>query len=183
MSILFSHKRQIGSVGSSNGGFTLVEMIVAVAIFATVVLIAVGALLSIIDANKKANSLRVVMENLNFAVESIARDIRMGNGYSCGGTGDCSQLSTLAFSDQNGESVSYSLSNNALVRTSGGSSITVTSPEVIIQSVRFSVTGSGEGDGVQPRVLITIRGYADAQGRTRSSFSIQTSVSQRDSDS
>jgi prepilin-type N-terminal cleavage/methylation domain-containing protein len=182
--MFLSAQRHCGTSRPLTGrGFTLVEMIVSVAIFATVVLIAVGALLSIIDANKKANSLRVVMENLNFAVESIARDIRTGSQYSCGGLGDCSGGSSLTFTDQNGIAVAYILSNGAIVRTMSGKSIAVTSPEVVIEGMTFSVTGSATHDGVQPRVLITIHGYAGSQGRTQSSFSLQTSVSQRNTDS
>ena len=165
-------------------GFTLIEMIVSVAIFSTVVLIAIGALLSIIAANRKANSLRVVMENLNFAVESIARDVRTGDGYECGGTGgDCSGADDISFEDQNGNAVTYYLSGNTILRTTATGTITMTSPSVVIEDVNFSVEGSDAGDGIQPRVLMTIQGYAGEDDRTRSAFSIQTSISQRDTDS
>jgi prepilin-type N-terminal cleavage/methylation domain-containing protein len=164
-------------------GFTLIEMIVSIAIFSTVVLVAVGALLSIISANRKANALRVVMENLNFAVESVARDIRTGNEYSCGGTGDCSGAHTLSFLDQDGNSAIYSFSDSSLIRTNDSGSMSITSPAVIIENVTFSVVGSSPGDELQPRVLMTIEGYAGYQGSTKSAFSIQTTISQRDSDS
>ncbi|NTV22451.1 MAG: prepilin-type N-terminal cleavage/methylation domain-containing protein [Candidatus Yonathbacteria bacterium] len=174
---------KINSHTRPQGGFTLVEMIVAVAIFATVVLVAVGALLSIIDANRKANALRVVMENLNFAMESIARDVRTGDTYSCSGLGDCSGGDSLSFKDQDDLPVSYTLSNHVLLRVAGGESIAVTSPSVYVEDVSFSVTGSSSGDGIQPRVLMTIVGYAGSFGKNRSSFSLQTTISQRDTDS
>jgi prepilin-type N-terminal cleavage/methylation domain-containing protein len=165
-------------------GFTLVEMIVAVAIFATVVLIAVGALLSIVSANRKANELRVVMENLNFAIESIARDIRTGEDYGCTGvSGDCSASSRLTFIDQSGALVEYQFQGSAIKRNIEGKSVPVTSSEVVIEDVRFYVTGaSPSGDSRQPRVLMVIKGLAGIEGRNETRFNLQTTVSQRDSD-
>jgi len=67
----------------SGAGFTLIEIIVSIGIFSTVMLIGVGALLSVNDANRKARALRVVMDNINFAVEDMARKIRIGDEFLC----------------------------------------------------------------------------------------------------
>src|SRR3989344_8318173 len=78
---------------SGKGGFTLIEMIVSIALFAVVMTVAVGALLSLTGANKKAQALQSVMNNLNISVDSMVRNIRMGREYNCGGgsgTADCS---------------------------------------------------------------------------------------------
>jgi len=64
-------------------GFTLIEIIISLAIFAVVALIAVGALLKVIDANKKAQSLKSAINNINFAFDDISRDIRTGTRYVC----------------------------------------------------------------------------------------------------
>src|SRR3989338_9484397 len=72
---------------SGKGGFTLIEMIVSIALFAVVMTVAVGALLSLTGANKKAQALQSVMNNLNISVDSMVRNIRMGRDYECvGGT-------------------------------------------------------------------------------------------------
>jgi prepilin-type N-terminal cleavage/methylation domain-containing protein len=68
-------------------GFTLVEMIVAVGLFAIVMLICVAALLSLVDANKKAQALQSVMNNLNVAIDGMVRSVRMGTDYHCGASG------------------------------------------------------------------------------------------------
>ncbi len=165
-------------------GFTLVEMIVSVAIFATVVLIAVGALLSIIDVNRKANELRVVMENLNFAVESIARDVRTGTDYGCATIpGNCDDGSELYFIDQGGDDVRYALTGTAITRRveSGGDVIPVTSSEIIIEGLHFWVRGVGP-DQKQPRVLMTVQGMAGVEGKNETRFSLQTTISQRDTE-
>lgn len=64
-------------------GFTLVEMIVALGIFSIVAVVALGALVKIISANKKAQTLQASITNLNFALESMSREMRVGTNYYC----------------------------------------------------------------------------------------------------
>ncbi len=64
-------------------GFTLVEMVVSLGIFALVAVIAIGALLKIVDANKKAHSLQTTINDLNFALDAMTRELRVGSGYFC----------------------------------------------------------------------------------------------------
>ncbi|MDQ5893200.1 MAG: hypothetical protein QG640_211 [Patescibacteria group bacterium] len=67
---------------SQQKGFTLVEMIVSLAIFTIVAVVAVGALLKITDANRKGQSLKTAINNLNFALESMSREMRVGVNYA-----------------------------------------------------------------------------------------------------
>jgi prepilin-type N-terminal cleavage/methylation domain-containing protein len=64
-------------------GFTLIEMLVSVGLFSIVMLVAVAAILSIIGTNKKAQGINNVANNLNFAVESMVRDMKTGFLYKC----------------------------------------------------------------------------------------------------
>jgi prepilin-type N-terminal cleavage/methylation domain-containing protein len=64
-------------------GFTLVEMIVAVGLFAIVMMIVVSVVLSIISGNRKAQAINSVVNNLNFAIESMVRDMKTGYDYRC----------------------------------------------------------------------------------------------------
>ncbi len=64
-------------------GFTLIEMIVSLAIFSIVAVVALGALTKIISANKKAQALQAAFTNLNFALESMSRELRVGANYRC----------------------------------------------------------------------------------------------------
>ena len=68
-------------------GFTLIELMVSVTIFIVVMVISLGALLSISAAERKAEALKTVMNNLNFGLESMARTIRTGITYHCGSGG------------------------------------------------------------------------------------------------
>ena len=64
-------------------GFTLIEMMVSISIFAIVAVVAIGALLKIVDANKKAQSLETSINNLNFILDSMTREMRVGSKYNC----------------------------------------------------------------------------------------------------
>lgn len=64
-------------------GFTLIEMIVSLAVFSIVITISVGALLVLISTNQQLQNEQSVMTNLSFALDSMAREIRTGTHYFC----------------------------------------------------------------------------------------------------
>ncbi len=63
---------------SQKKGFTLVEMIVSLAVFMVVAVIAVGALLKITDANRKSQALKTAINNINYALDAMSREMRTG---------------------------------------------------------------------------------------------------------
>ncbi|NCT02183.1 type II secretion system protein [Candidatus Parcubacteria bacterium] len=67
-------------------GFTLIEMIVALAVFSVVVTMSMGALLTLVGTNQQLQAEQSVMTNLSFALDSMTREIRTGIRYYCGGT-------------------------------------------------------------------------------------------------
>jgi len=67
----------------SQSGFTLIEMIVSLALFSVVVTISVGALLVLIASNQRFQNEQSVMTNLSFALDSMTREIRTGTNYYC----------------------------------------------------------------------------------------------------
>ncbi|MDE2071540.1 MAG: prepilin-type N-terminal cleavage/methylation domain-containing protein [Patescibacteria group bacterium] len=143
-------------------GFTLIEMLVSVAIFAFVVVIALGALLAISASDRKAESLKAVINNLNFSLDSMSRSIRTGYNYHCGsfGGGDCQSGSNFfAYTAADGTQVAYQLvsgSGNATVCGQTGSNIgcivrstdggaswqPLTAPEVVVNDYSTSVPAS-----------------------------------------
>lgn len=64
-------------------GFTLIEMIVSLAIFAIVVTTSVGALLVLISTNQQLQAEQTVITNLSFALDTMTREIRTGYNYNC----------------------------------------------------------------------------------------------------
>jgi len=186
-------------------GFTLIELMVSVAIFAVVMVIALGALLSISAANRKAETIASVMNNLNFAIESMTRNIRTGVDYHCGSStgGDCTGGSDLfKFTAANGLETVYKFDNSALCQqtsatvgcivrsTDGGTTYApITAPEVVITNVSagtggltFYLRGSSlgsTGDNTQPNVVITVTGYVQTSPTQTAQFALQTSATQR----
>ncbi|MBI5140303.1 MAG: prepilin-type N-terminal cleavage/methylation domain-containing protein [Candidatus Vogelbacteria bacterium] len=64
-------------------GFTLIEIMVSISIFTVVMMITIGALLVLNDGSRKAQALRTVIDNLNFAVEDMNRKVSTGDTYHC----------------------------------------------------------------------------------------------------
>ncbi|MCK4386988.1 MAG: type II secretion system protein [Candidatus Pacebacteria bacterium] len=200
MKFLRTKKREKGIGENKNKyltGFTLVEMITALAIFSVVMLVAMGALLSVLNANKQTQATQTAVNNLSLAMEMMSREIRTGYSYHCGSVGVFTQTQDcptgenfIAFEPYNGNSafsgdqVIFKLENNQIKEsTDGGSSfLSLTSPELVVENLRFCVVGSDITDDLQPKVLLTVYGYVDKGSvgdKGKSYFNLQTTVSQR----
>lgn len=64
-------------------GFTLVELLVTMAIFITVITIATGALFSAQAINVRLEQTQIILDEMNVAVEVMVRDIRYGTTFYC----------------------------------------------------------------------------------------------------
>ncbi len=190
-------------------GFTLIELMVSVAIFSIVMVIALGALLSIVNADRKANAMAAAMNNVNFSVESMTRSIRTGYNYHCGSAagGDCTSGnggSYFAFSAADGRFVEYrydttitGCSNGCISRQTTKSGIPsgfipITASDIRISDLRFYLigycssagrTGADNGTSCTADTLqpkVSLLIFGSAQvSGATTTFSIQTSVTQR----
>ena len=182
-------------------GFTLVEMMVSLGIFTMVLSVSVGALLSMVSSNRKTQSLRSAMDNLNLAMEEMSRNITQGREYHCGASDvivpntikderECPSGENffLAIEDHAGDisddtdQFVYKLdpTTGRLQKSinSGQNFKNVTAPSIHIDHLMFYVFDKDTPDEV-PRVVITIGGTAGTKENTQSSFNIQTTVTQR----
>src|SRR4030042_6418213 len=71
-------------------GFTLIELLVAIFIFSLITVAIVSVFVSTVTAYGKAKAIKTVKENAEFAMASIAKDVRMGKveNYYKVGTGN-----------------------------------------------------------------------------------------------
>lgn len=174
---------------SSKKGFTLIEIIVAVSIFAIVMSMSLTAILGVFDANRKAKSMKTVITNLNLAIDSMSRELRYGKNYHCGTTGTLTSPQNCAggdnfitFLNSDGTQVAYQQNGTALEKQTGsGSFLTLTSPDTLIDSLTFYTLGAGTADTLQPKVVIRIKGHASTT-KERTDFTIETMASQRSPD-
>jgi len=135
-------------------------------IFSVVMTVALGALLAMSHSDGRAEALKQVVNNLNFALDSMSRTIRTGYNYHCGTSGsdlstpgpqDCSSgagSSYFAFKAADGTLVAYCLTQGQLMRqriNSGSLSTNcadtssfspLTSTDVSLDSLQFIVQGS-----------------------------------------
>lgn len=99
-----------------NKGFTLVELMVAVAVFSIVMVVAMSALLNVIDANNKARAIKTAINNVSFALEGISKDMRVGSNYLCGDIGILSRKDLTGQNcDNSGTYIGYRSSRAQLV--------------------------------------------------------------------
>ncbi|MFA6077413.1 MAG: type II secretion system protein [Candidatus Paceibacterota bacterium] len=178
-------------------GFTLIELMVATSLFVVVATVSVMALITVKDANAKAQTKRNVLDNLNFAVENMARNLRVGKNYSCDSDvvilpgRDCNDGTEITFTDYQGDHVTYSLSADANPRImkkvigvtnpgrTNAEALPITSPDIQIESLRFIVRGAGATGVPQPFAVIFVEGVAKPGTKLETRFKIQTSASQR----
>jgi prepilin-type N-terminal cleavage/methylation domain-containing protein len=196
-------------------GFTLVEMMVAIAVFSLVMVAAMSALLNVIDANAKARAIKSAINNISFALDGISKDMRMGTDYACGTLSVVSEPVSKDCSDGNTDIIKYrshrayynsgtgeygyayyKFAANQIwecLEKSGVSCASAASPtyypvtslDVKLNKVTFYVLGvtdstRAEGNGkTQPRMIITVSGEAGIKEKVKTTFDLQTSISQR----
>jgi prepilin-type N-terminal cleavage/methylation domain-containing protein len=193
------------STGGSRG-FTLIEMIIAVGLFAVVMTTALGIILSFIEDNKKSQAINSVVNNVNFAIDSMIRDIKTGYHYEQGttipATNSVTLISTLYSSsdfddDVDEKQVTYRYNTNVgdanyhklekqvcpssgpgTFSCSGIGFLPITSSDVDIERVSFYVD-PGSPKVRQPSVFMTIEGTSKVNTNGAADFSIQTLIAQR----
>ena len=191
---------------NNQSGFTLVEMLVAVSIFVVVAIIVTGALMVVIQSYRKTQTAKLVIDNLNFAMDQMALDLREGTeylGYNHTGGNNYSSCSdncnSLAFRSRNGSVVHYSfnIDEKRVWTKRGCSDLTagavcdnpfgLTDPQVEV------VKPDGTTGGLEFRfipdlnvtdfpghrkIIISLHGQS-VQGGEKTLYHLQTTVSQR----
>ena len=179
-------------------------MLVSIFVFIIVMVISVGAILSILDANRKTQTIQLVMDNVDFALEGMARTLRTGMTYHCNFNfdnpghrlyepRDCATgANSIVFEEAHGsladetDNYVYQLNTTThqierATHTNGSNFAPITASNVEISNLMFYVLNTESAtDGIQPRVIITLRGKAGgASVRKGTEFNLQTIVSQR----
>jgi prepilin-type N-terminal cleavage/methylation domain-containing protein len=150
-------------------GFTLIEMLVSLALFTIIATTTVGTLLVVIGGNSQSVAEQSAMNNLSFALDSMTREIRTGTEYYCGSvaqvrsagvtgsasaSADCSggapgisfrEAGTSITSGVGNKRIAYYFdsSTNALMRQVGTDDpIRMTGADVVVNQARFFTTGT-----------------------------------------
>ena len=174
-------------------GYTLIELMVSVGIFALIMTLASGAYLIIIGVNRQVQATAVGIDNLSFVLEDMTRSIRTGTGYGCNGAGDCAAGgSSFTFtSSTGGGSVTYTRGTQSGPDGTVGditvNGTPITDSTVNIGTLTFYTSGTATTRGVpanyeQSHVTIVISGTVKAGVGKTLSFSVETAATMRGSD-
>lgn len=194
----------------TSAGFSLIELLVSMGLFIVVLTIGIGALLVLISTNLKAQNIQDAVGNVQFALDSMTREIRTGYSYYCAAStpgvpptglnqvASCSSGTYLSIIE-GGESLTegadlsekrieyrYNASAHSIerrIRSQNAAWVRLTSPNVSIDAMHFNVNGAAQktdsADLSQPNATIFISGTVTGVSNTSSTFTMQTTVTQR----
>lgn len=158
-----------------DGGFTLVELVVAVAVFAAMAAAVSSIFVSAVASQRKNINQEEVLDNGRFVLEAIGRAVRQSAVVTGDGSG-----SSLTINHPTKGALTYLLDNSAVKESAAGSSVALTSAGVVAERFNFLVQGNGLADKTQPRVVVSIslRSVESSPGLL-SSVNLQTTVTPR----
>lgn len=173
------YMKSIFTKNAYSKGFTLMEVMVSVSIFAIIITIGIGSLLTINNTLQKTRADRQAMDSLSYVLDTMTRQIRTGHEYN----GNGSEFSFIRqkgedSSGGDGEIVTFSLDGDAnnqriYMEIADGGAIDITPPNMKIEELDFE-TVKGEMEYVTIRISATVQ-----TGRQNSQIAIQTGVSSR----
>lgn len=185
------------TIKHTQSGFTLIEMMVAVALFSMVMTVSVSSLIVVMSASARAQAVQATTDNLSFAMDRMSREIRYAKYIRCGSEDLSSAASTVVADCAGGEgsivftntiggnartAYKYSNQTNGLQKKVAGDSdwsdIIATS-SVQMDKVSFYVTGNTTGDKLQPQVRILFRATPKGYASDIAGVNLQTTVTQR----
>lgn len=181
---------------NKKSGFTLIEVLVSVTLFAIIILSISGIFKLAIDGQRNAIAAQNVQESLKYFLEVIAKEIRMAqkDGGTCGGSDPNNIFSVspgergdiLSFKNYYGECVQYYLLDNndsprfqiSRKEPFGVPRADFISPAKIkINDLRFVLSASASS--TQPRVTINLNAVSVGDTDSESEMTLQTSITSR----
>lgn len=160
-------------------GFTVVELLVASAIFVIFLAVAVGSFTRILQIQRTLARRIVITSALGTAIETISREVRVGYDFPIAQHNQ--PMGSLPFKSfathdiENPVDVTYSFSGDKIVR--GSTQITPT--DVVIKNATFIVN---QKDKCQPwRITIVISAIPKGTGmdKPEETINVQTTVTSR----
>jgi prepilin-type N-terminal cleavage/methylation domain-containing protein len=158
-------------------GFTLIELLVAMSLFVVITSIATGNFIRSLRTQRATTGMMAINDNASLTLEQMMREIRTGSNFTT--TGD----SQLNFTNAAGQMVIYKLENEAIKRGVGVvAPEPITAANVKIRMLKFSLMGQNPGDGMPPRITISMSVGSNYRDLENVVTNIQTTVSARNID-
>ncbi|MBI3685365.1 prepilin-type N-terminal cleavage/methylation domain-containing protein [Candidatus Azambacteria bacterium] len=178
-----------------SGGYSLIELLVAIGVFSTVVAVLSGAFIISLNGQKKTVSVQNVADDVRYATEIMAKEIRMmdvdpsrqatadNNGGAC--SGNCRMLfySNMPHRNPNAQVAFYldPASHTIMFDDDTSDALAaepITSSGVTVNALAFDVSGIPPSS--QPRVTFVVRlASNDSNVAVRTTMNVQTTISPR----
>ncbi len=176
-----------------NNAFTIVELLIAVALFTVILSITSGVFIRSLRTQRVITSFIAANSNASLSMEQLAREIRTGQDFCSGPNIGCAENSgvfqELIFTNARGEQVNYELSEprtigantirSIMKSTDSGMPLPVTADNVNISQFSFYLNGQESGDGGNPRITIVLGVGATGIPFSDALINLQTTVSSR----
>ncbi len=171
------------NIKNKNGGFTLIELIVVIALSAGVFVLASGIFVQSLKIQRRAFFIQRVQENIGFTLESMAKEIRVSS-ISTPSSPNCpaSPYGSLSIIHPVNGAVEYLLEDTDLHRRLSGNGVdtVLNSVGALITRLGFCVSGNTVNDQTQPRVTILLTvSNGSTNPDNNITIDMQTTVSQR----
>ncbi len=160
---------------NSGGGFTVVELMVSMALFVVLAALAAGTFIQSLKTQRMITALSASNDNATQTIERLTREIRTGFFFSA------PSEDVLKFVNYEGNSIAYKLVNGSVGRCVGDAECNedknyqlITPPEVKIKNLKFKLKGTIK-DNLAPRVTILL----DVSSLNNMKTNLQTTVSAR----
>ena len=171
---------------TKNSGLTLIEVLIAMSIFAIVISVAIGIFVSGSSSQKKILEFNTIQREAGYLMETVSRELRMAIAISDGTDGNTNQQnngnSSIEFTNYDEDLVQYCRSDaggNCTNNDSGDyfsrDGEVINSPDIKIEHLRFYVTD--DFDQTQP--IITISMKVKSINQYGAEFILQNSISMR----
>jgi len=151
---------------SNQKGFTLIEAVVATAVFAFVVSSILGVYMSTIRLDRKTRAERAVAQNARFIMEYLAKEVRNGTIRYAGYPGGVAN-STLMLTNQANQNLSFYLSGTDLKIDKAGAVSNLNSDNTRVTKLSFRISPTqnpytpAKTVNEQPRVTVIIELASD----------------------
>lgn len=169
-------------------GFTLIEIIVAAAIFGIVVTVYAGIYIATMKANSKMIAMQKTQNEIRYLMEAIVREVRLGSiNYDFYTDNPDNPRSVLALKDSSGNTMYFGSNGSfATISYDAVNWKSFTSNNIKIQKLDFYITpqtspySNDVSLKIQPGVLIYIDALYNQNGQMDGEVKLQTFVSSRE---
>ncbi len=168
-----------GSSSVARQGFTLVELLIAMTLFITVIGISAGSFVQILRTQRMTVALIAANNNAVLTLEEITREIRTGQHFSMQANGDTDDF---LFTNAQGQTVTYHWDSAAQALEKSIDGVTfkkLTADNVLVTRASFRIFQDPAGKSFPPRITILLAVGATGLPFTTPAINLEMTVSSR----